>query len=333
MNKKRVLIVGVGSIGERHIRCFYATGRADVGICELNDMLRNTIKDRYQVNDSFSSLDQALVEKWDAAVVATPAHTHIGVAHQLAQSGVHLLIEKPLSTSMDGINELSEVISERGLHCAVAYVYRAHPGLAAMRDKINSGFIGKPLNLVVKSGQCFPFYRPGYKYTYYKDHARGGGAIQDSLTHHFNIAEWLIGPIHRVCADADHLAIPGVEVEDTAHVLARQGDAMSVITMNQFQPVNETTVDVHGDAGSVQLVMHDSCWRWANEPGGVWQTQGWEPFDRDYPFLTQANAFLDVIEHNNKPLCTLSEGIQTLRVNLAALRSAHESHGWEEIGS
>lgn len=333
MSKKRILIVGVGSIGERHLRCFQTTNQAELGICELNDALRVEITDRYKVSESFSAVEQAGASQWDAAVIATPAHTHIPIAMQLAEHGTHLLIEKPLSVDLQGIEQLQSLVRERNLLCAVAYVYRAHPGITAMRKKIASGHIGKPLNLIIKSGQCFPFYRPGYRDTYYADRSRGGGAIQDAATHLFNIAEWLIGPIDRVCADAQHMCVQGVDVEDTAHVLARQNGAMTVITMNQFQPINETLIEVHGEGGSVQLSMHESCWRWADEPGGAWEAQAWGEMDRDAAFVTQAQAFLTALDRKNIPLCTLDEGIQTLRVNLAVLRSANESHAWEQVAS
>ncbi len=74
-------------------------------------------------------------------------------------------------------------VANRGLIAGVAYPYRAHPTLAAMRDAIASGRFGKPLEVVVVAGQHFPTYRPAYRDIYYRDRATGGGAIQDALTH------------------------------------------------------------------------------------------------------------------------------------------------------
>src|SRR5436305_356534 len=92
----RVLIIGVGSIGERHLRCFQATGRAEVAFVELSDALRPVIAERYGVQRGFSDLETALRERPGVAVVATPAPLHIPIATRLAEAGVHLLIEKPL---------------------------------------------------------------------------------------------------------------------------------------------------------------------------------------------------------------------------------------------
>jgi predicted dehydrogenase len=327
----RVLIVGVGSIGERHTRCFQATGRAEVGICEPNESLRNHIADKYEIMESFEGVDEAMDARWDAAVIATPAHTHVPIAQTLAQCGVHLLIEKPLSLDMSGIDKLQKTVVDKNLVSAVAYTYRAHPGLSAMREKIRSGFLGTPLTLLIKSGQCFPFYRPAYRESYYVDRATGGGAIQDAATHLFNTAEWIAGSIDRVCADAEHLTLQGVDVEDTVHVLARQGSAMSVFALNQFQAPNELLIEFHGDSGSVQLAMHEACWRWADKPAGKWHTETWGTSERDNGFITQANVFLDAVNGNGSPLCTLTEGVQTLRVNMATLHSALETQAWVDV--
>ena len=111
----RLLVVGMGSIGERHVRCLLATGRADVGGCEVRETLRNDIAQRYALGAVFASLDEALTEQWDAAVVATPAHTHISIASCLAAADVPLFVEKPLSVDLAGLSELLTCVREKRL--------------------------------------------------------------------------------------------------------------------------------------------------------------------------------------------------------------------------
>src|SRR5690606_2281647 len=94
--KHRILVVGVGSIGERHTRCFLATERTEVGICEPSDALRQRVADEYPVCGSYASLDEALQQSWTSAVIASPAHTHMPLARQVAQEGIAPFIEKPL---------------------------------------------------------------------------------------------------------------------------------------------------------------------------------------------------------------------------------------------
>ena len=110
----KILVVGVGSIGERHLRCMLKTGRVKAGICEANVSLMKIISNRYNVPLSFSSLDKALTaENWDAAVIATPAQSHIPVAQQIANKDIALFIEKPLSTNTEGVEELMKTVLEK----------------------------------------------------------------------------------------------------------------------------------------------------------------------------------------------------------------------------
>lgn len=346
-----VVVVGVGSIGERHLRCFQTTGRARLAICEVQPELRERVGAAYGVEERYGGVEEMLGVDGkgdksdsplrgasdssplpDAAVIAVPAHLHVPLARRLARAGVHLLIEKPLSTGMEGVEALATSVRERGVTAAVAYVYRANPVVEALRRAVRSGRFGPPLEVVVHCGQHFPTYRPAYREIYYKDRATGGGAVQDALTHLVNAVEWIVGPVTRLAADAAHLAIEGVEVEDTVHVLARHGPVMASYSLNQHQAPNEVSITVVCRGGTCRAELHRGRWRRMSEPGGAWEDEDLGPIERDAPFTRQAHAFLDALEGARPPLCTLDEGAQTLRANLAVLASA-ENGTWQTVRS
>lgn len=327
--KHKLLIVGVGSIGERHLRCFLATGRADAVFVEINDSLRQTVAEQYGVS-GFKLLDEAFATNPTAAVVCAPAHLHISISTTLADRGLHLLIEKPLSTSLDGIDRLQMIVAEKRLTAGVAYVYRSHPLLNSMRTILQDGRFGRPVELIAVSGQHFPTYRPAYRQIYYTNRATGGGAIQDALTHVINAGEWLLGPVQRLVADAAHQVLDGVAVEDTVHLLARHGDAMASYSLNQHQAPNEFTLTVICERGTIRWESHLNRLSWLTAPGGEWQEERLEPLERDTLFVRQADQFLTAIEQRTPPACPLEDGLQTLRVNLAALASA-DGGGWQTI--
>jgi predicted dehydrogenase len=199
-----------------------------------------------------------------------------------------------------------------------------------MRREIQSGRFGKPVELVSISGQHFPTYRPAYRSIYYTKHETGGGAIQDALTHMVNAGEWLLGPIDRLVVDAAHQVLEGVEVEDTVHVLARHGHVLANYGLNQYQAPNETFITVVCERGTAQFLAHEGCWRWLTEPGQKWNVESFPPLERDTIFVAQANQFLDVVEGKAEPLCPLAAGLQTLKVNLAALASLDQK-SWQTI--
>ena len=324
---KRVLVVGVGSIGERHTRCFQQTERADISICEVNDQLRSQIADRYGLKLAFGDWHEALASDFDAAVICTPAHLHIPMATEVAALNRHLLIEKPLSTTLDGVDALQQLADASGAATMVAYVTRVHPALTAMKTAIDSGRFGRPVHLIGCFGQHFPTYRPAYREIYYRDRAKGGGAIQDALTHMINAAEWLIGPIDRLAADCSHQVLEGVDVEDTVNVIARHAHVLASYSLNQHQAPNESSLTVVCERGTTRFEFHGQRWRWQVDPTDHWQDEPCEPLERDDLFIAQANRFLDVALGLDSPSCTLDEAIQTLKTNQAILRAC-ESREW-----
>lgn len=327
---KQILVVGGGSIGERHVRCFLRTGRAQVALCEITDEVRNRVAREYELTAAFRQLDEVPLTQFDAAVICTPADLHIPMAIQVAEAKLGLLIEKPLSTSLADIDHLEALVSRYRLPAAVAYVMRHHPPLQAIKQAIDAERFGRPVEIVATSGQHFPFYRPAYRHTYYVRHETGGGAIQDALTHIMNAAEWLLGKIDRLAADAAHRVLDDVEVEDTVHIITRQGDVLGSFSLNQYQSVNESTLTVICERGSLRMESHRQRWLSADQPDGQWRVEATYDLQRDDFFVAQAAAFLDQLDGNSGPVCSIAEAKQTLQVNLAALRSV-QSRQWITI--
>lgn len=317
-----ILIIGCGSIGERHLRCFQRTGRCRVSACDPNPTIGAAMQDRYGVA-VYERLESALAAKsCDAAVICTPAPLHLPMALQLLEAGLHLLIEKPLAVDGALVPPVRQAVGKSGKHVAVAYVYHTMPWIAEARTFLKAGQLGKILHVSCVAGQHFPTFRPAYRDIYYSRHDMGGGAIQDALTHLVNAVEWLAGPCTRVFCDAGHQALEGVTVEDTVNVSARHGCVMASYAMTQFQAENEATITLHCEQGTVRIECHHQ--RWGVMPLGTveWQWHAAPVSERDDLFLSQANAFLDGMEGLPSPLSTFEEAVQTLKFNEAALRSA-----------
>ena len=325
-----ILIIGVGSIGERHVRCFQSTGRCTLAICEPNDDRRQDVAQRYGVNGYRCWEDALGEEEFSAAVIASPAPWHVPTAQALSERRIDLLIEKPLSLTTDGISRLAETIEKQGTRVTVGFVYRALPALQQMRAAVLSGELGNVVQIQVHSGQHFPFYRPAYREIYYAEPAQGGGLIQDMLPHPLNLVEWLAGPATRVVVDASHAVLPGVEVEDTVNLIARHGNVMASISVNQHQCVSEFVITVICERGAARWELQGQRWLKAKENGGQWTEQASFVHGRDDYYILQANAFLDLLEGKPEPLCPLADGLDTLKSTLAILRS-RESGRWVTV--
>ncbi|MEZ6047997.1 MAG: Gfo/Idh/MocA family oxidoreductase [Planctomycetaceae bacterium] len=120
---KNALIVGGGSIGERHLRCFLNTGRVTASLCDVDENLLAKLKQKYPIQQTFTNFEQALDAGPDLVVICTPAHlAYHDEAQACVDRDIPVLIEKPLSTSFDGIEQLANSVAEKKLPVAVAYV-------------------------------------------------------------------------------------------------------------------------------------------------------------------------------------------------------------------
>lgn len=329
-DQPHILIVGVGSIGERHLRCFQSTDRCTVSLCEPRAGRRNEVMQRYSVQ-GYPTWEQAVEqETFSAAVIASPAPFHVPTAEALADRGIDLLIEKPLALSTDGLCRLLRRVEQRNSRVAVGFVYRAMPALQKLRSAVQTGEFGRIVQIQVMAGQHFPCYRPAYREIYYADPEQGGGLMQDMLPHPLNAVEWIAGPASSVIADASHQVLADVDVEDTVNVLARHGDIMVSYSLNQHQPVNEYVITVLGDRGAARWELVGGRWLSANVNGGDWSQRDAFVHDRDDYYIGQADSFLDVLAGKAEPLCSLADGVETLMSMLAVLKSS-ESRTWEPV--
>lgn len=318
---KHVLIIGAGGIGQRHIRGFLKTGRARVSIVEpVAERRAAVLRDHPHVQ-----AEPDLVAA-DLAVICTPAHLHIPIAQRCAEAGIPFLLEKPLATNFDGVDQLLHTVDERRLVARVAFVRRASPEMLALRDRIRAGEIGDLRLCYMNASQDFRKYRPDYRETYYAREASGGGAILDCATHFIDLLVWCFGEPVEVAAMADRLEFQGVECEDTCLITIKFRSAgFAQININQFQKPNTTTIEMIGTAGN--LLQRDDALHFANDDSGRWVTTEFRAglssaeFHQER-FRRQADLMLDALAGKPDPLTTLSEAALNLRVALAAKESA-----------
>jgi predicted dehydrogenase len=326
-----ILVIGAGSIGERHIRCFLKTGRARASVCEIDRALLGRMENDYDLSQSYGDLGDALSSKPKAVVIAAPAHLHISMAIRAVEAGCHLLIEKPLSTDISGVEDLKRRVLEQRLVAQVGYTFRHHPLVAKVKDEIVQGRWGLPLQLTIVSGQHFPAHRPAYREVYYARHETGGGAVQDGLTHFLDTAQWWLGSIDRLTGDMEHLSLKGVEVEDTVNVLARHGDIMGSYHFNQHQYPDESVFTLVCERGTLRLELCANRLRIMDRPDGDWEDEISNAFQRDDIFVSQANSFLDAIEGQPSIACTIDEAKHTTSCHMALLEEAKQSPRWQYV--
>ena len=319
----KFLVVGCGSIGERHVRVFQHATRYEISICETRSDRIEHMQREYAIDKAYSSIDEVDLTEYGAVAVCTPTHTHIPIATAAVEAGCHVFLEKPLSTSLAGVDTLFRMVTERGVVLQVGYVMRSHPGLRQVKEWVDTGEIGEIVAARVKVGYYVPQYRPDYRDTYWAKSETGGGVILDA-SHQLDYIQWLLGVPEEVSCFATHAGDLEVEedVEDIATMILRfPGDVLADLHFNHLQRNYTHNLELIGRHGTITWSYDENEVAIYRSNGHEWERRDFE-LERDDMYEAQAASFAAAVRGDAPPRVTGADGLRALRLALAALQSA-----------
>lgn len=325
MSISRILIVGLGSIGKRHLRLLRSLmPNADIKV------LRHKITDgiSQDSNDYFFCIEDAIIFAPQVAVIASPAPFHMKVAQKLAEVGVHLLIEKPLSTSLDGISELIEVCKQKNLVLSTGYNLRFLQSLQYYKKVLDEGVIGKVLSVRCEVGQYLPSWRlkTDYRESVSAKRDLGGGVLLE-LSHELDYLRWIFGEVGWVKATLSKQSDLEIDVEDTAHLilgLMQKSSKKNLICSVNLDFIRHDTTRLCtaiGERGSLrwngltsQITLYESG-------GKEWRELLHSPHLPDDSYLAELSCFIDCVTNNKIPPISGEDGLKVMKIIDAAYKS------------
>ncbi len=327
----RFLISGLGSAGRRHLRNLTALGQNDI---VLHRTGRATLPDEDLAGFPVERDLRAALESGtpDAVIVANPTALHLEVAIPAAHAGCHLLIEKPLSHSLERIDALQEALSFGGGSVLIGFQFRFHPGLERIAALLSGGELGRPLSVKVHWGEYLPDWHPWEDYrASYSARADLGGGVVRTLSHPFDYLRWLFGEAASVQAEIGQLSDLELEVEDTADILLRfESGVVAALHLNYTQRPKRHTLEIVASEGTIRWDAAEGAVRWRRTEQDGWTR---EPppagFERNTLFLEEMRHFLDVIRGAAAPRCSLYDGVRNLELIEAVYRAASEGRRLE----
>jgi predicted dehydrogenase len=331
----RILIVGYGSIGRRHLRIARELmPLADIRI--LRHQTRGEIPEL--ANGCFYAVENAIQFHPQIAVIASPAPFHIDTAIILAESGVHLLIEKPLATSLNGVEELMEVCKKKNIFLSTGYNLRYLPSLQHFRELLDKGLIGRILSVRCEVGQYLPSWRPDFDYRQGVSAKRelGGGALLE-LSHELDYLRWIFGRVDWISATLSRQSSLEIDVEDTAHLTLGFGpklDGQQVIGVVSLDFIRHDTTRL------CTAIGEKASLRWDGVNGKVllyeagsnkWVEIFEQAVQRDDSYIAEWRNFIDSAANHKPPFVSGEDGLEVLRIIEAAKHSAESSSSIYEL--
>lgn len=255
--KLRAGIIGCGKVAHLHARALLEL--ADfAGVCDSDRDRAAAFAAQYGVR-AFDTLD-AMLASVQAVIVCTPHPLHAAPAIAAAQAGVHVLVEKPLASTVADCDAMIAAAAEARVRLGVVSQRRFFEPVLRMKAAIDAGKIGTPVlgTVAMFSWRDEAYYRSDPWRG--KWDTEGGGVLINQSPHHIDILQWLMGPVEEVVGRWANLNHPYVEVEDTAVAILRfRSGGLATITVSLCQkPGIYTKIHVHGSNGASVGTQTDS---------------------------------------------------------------------------
>ena len=205
---RAILVAGAGAIALRHVRnLLELEPDASVTVLRRAPGAEDVALREGGVRVVYNLADVAL-ERLTAAIIASPAPSHVGLAMTLASAGVPMLVEKPLADTIAGVAPLMDECDRRGVVLMVGYNLRFRGSLRRLRAELQDGTIGEAQYVRAEVGQYLPDWRAGrdYRTTVTAQRRLGGGALLE-LSHEIDYLRWLFGEVAEVRAWTGRLGI------------------------------------------------------------------------------------------------------------------------------
>lgn len=334
----KVLFCGLGGIGQRHLRNLHALldGKLDVHAYRVRrnrtKLLDNlTVEAGADLETDYGihvhgDLGDALAAAPEVVFVCNPSSMHTEIALAAANAGSHLFIEKPVASNLKQLAKLQAAVEQRRLVCYVGYNMRFHPALRRMKSLVASRHFGNIISVQAVVGEHLPSWHKyeDYREMYASREALGGGVILSQI-HEMDLLYWFFGLPRSILCRGGKLSSLEINVEDTASSLMQYDGEHGrfPITLHQdfLQRPPVRTFNIVGDQGIARLDLIANRLQVFAADGSSVEDETYSQFERNDMFIDQMRHFLDCLNGSATPLVNLNDGVQSLRLALAAKSS------------
>jgi len=317
---KTVLIVGLGSIGRRHLAIIKSLFPAINIIVFRHTSCNHDDLKQVDLYKCVTSINDAIELKPQAAIISNPASLHLEVSKQLANKGIHLLIEKPISDSSMGVKELIDICYQNKVTLMTGYNMRFLPSLIEFRKQIYSKKIGKIYSIRSEIGQYLPSWRPekNYRTSVSAQKLLGGGALLE-LSHEIDYLSWIFGKVDWVKSHVSKQSDLEIDVEDSAQVILgfkKSDDVLLTASLNIDFIRHDTTRKCFaiGEKGTLLWDGIKGQVKLFKESSKDWEVLFSSNPDRNFTYMEEITSFFSSIEFNKNPQISGKDGLEVINI-------------------
>lgn len=334
----KVLFVGLGSIGQRHLRNLkklrhdqplevfsYRQSPSQLVIEDGSSKEVESLEKYYGFTE-FDSLEKALNEKPDIAFVCNPSSMHVPTSILCANSGCHLFIEKPVSNGNDGLYELEQILKEKDLVSMVGFQTRFHLIVMETFRLLKNQQYGQVISARFNWADYLPNFHP------YEDYRKGyaarndlGGGVTFSFSHELDLIQHFFGTPQSVYALGGHLSNLEIDVDDTIAALFQCGTEKRSfpvqlhLSFAQGREQREFTILL--EDGVLHCDLIKAQLQFVNHKKETKLNKGYPNFKRNDLYVAEIKHFLDCFQDRKQTQISFTESKTSLMMSLAIHQS------------
>ncbi len=315
-------MIGLGSIGKRHLKNILLLGYSDVSVVSG----KNVLPPEFSSCILFVTIEDAVSKtNFDAAIICVPTAFHIVSLRTILNAGIkNIFLEKPVSHNYKDVEEINKLIIQQKARVVVGFDMHYDLGLLKVKELISSNVIGTIVSANAEVGQYLPDWRPNEDYSSGMSAKKetGGGVLLD-LVHEFDYLIWLLGDVKTIASFNKNSGSLKIETEDVAEVLLKfDNNVIGTIHLDYLQQKLVRNCLITGSDGTIFWDLTSSKVKWIlkNKSEHEFSYEGFERNDR---FINIIKDFLE--NKSNEQITLFDQGLQSLKLILAAKHSSNKN--------
>ena len=318
----KFLIAGYGSIGKRHLENIMSNNNSEIIVYSKRKDLSNLTKKNIKI---FNSLEKCLAEKPNIGFITNETVHHVPVSKKLANAGLDLFIEKPLSNSTKSVSELVKLTKTKKLVTLMGCNLRFHECIKKIKSLIEQEKIGKIISVQVECGTYLPDWHPNEDYSkgYSARDDLGGGVVLTCI-HEIDYLYWFFGEVKEVFSFTGKFSNLKIKSDDLSAIIMKfRNNVIAEIHLDYFQKPETRSCKIIGTKGTIVWNSSDNQVKLYNLKNNKWSTKlKIKNYKKNDMYKKELAHFINCIQQKKKSLNDISQGQYVLKIALGIIKSS-----------
>lgn len=298
----KILVIGGGSIGQRHIKNLQKLGYHRIWVLKRLD--NKAFEDEHSVS-VITNISQAFDIGINGIFICTPTSLHLDYINFAKENGIHIFMEKPLIHNSVGLALAKELLSDFKGVFFIGFMLRYHPLVKKIKEILKDGILGNAFSARFEFGSYLPYWHPweDYRISYASRKEQGGGVI-NTISHELDLIQYFFGMPESVYCQGNNFGKLEIEVEEICDAIFNFQDKVVTLHLDYLQKDYDRRIYILCDNGKI-------LWDWHTNQVQVFK-HGEDPevfgmdtkFEVNQLYLDEVNHFIKLTKENkrNHPL-------------------------------